>query len=743
MAVTEQVAKAGIERLPMWDMYGGVWAYTRWIIYALSIPVMVIFAYGVWLRIKAYRVGRQAEGALDQPALRVGELLKYWIAQLKVLKETYQGLFHLLLFWGFVVLFIGTATTVLDEDVWQLFGGEKFIRNDFYVIFSFLLTLFGVLALGGVILAFWRRYVMKPKGLDNQQEDATLLIWIFLILLTGFLSQGARIGVMMGEKGNVAYEASRFVGYGLAGLFGNHPALHKLFWSLHAALSLGFIAALPYNKARHILTTGASIFTHSLKPKGKIITPIPNMMARMEAGEEVELGYKRLEQLTWREILQLDACTRCGRCQDQCPAYNTGKHLSPKQFIQDVKSYWQTKTAAALAAQITKNMSPEVHAEAAADLAKEGVSADGQYLLKVEAAMQGDDEKNKGAISSAVLWDCTNCMACMNACPVMIEHVPLITAMRRELAMEFDDSEAACKSFFKNMDTNANPWGWNPADRAKWAAEDGVPTIFDNPDYEYLLFIGCMGAFDPKAIKANRAFVQILKEAGVSFAILGEAEMCCGDSIRRLGNEASFQAIVMMFQETVKGLELDPTFKGKKVVTLCPHGYNCLKHEYPDFGFQWQVVHYTELLTQLLAAGKIKMKGGNGKSAVYHDSCFLSRYNDIMAEPRSLLAAAGFKVMEPERRELKTFCCGAGGGRVWLEEHIDEANGVFRINNNRCDEMVGVGADNIVTACPFCGMMFDESCKRPSLEKAMEGKRLVDLAELVKENMVFTPKTES
>jgi Fe-S oxidoreductase/nitrate reductase gamma subunit len=738
MAFPESVLHSGTERLAMWDMYDGIWAYTRWIIYGLALPVVLICAYGVWLRIKSYRIGRKAEGALDQPALRAGELLKYWIAQLKVLKETYQATFHLMLFWGFVVLFIGTATTVLDEDFWQLLGGDKFIKGGFYEVFSFLLNLFGVLALVGVLLAMYRRYVTKPKALDNKQEDLNLLLWIFFILVTGFLTEGARIGVVIGAKGagKAGYEAARFVGYGLAAVMGDHPSVHKFLWTVHVILTLAFIAALPYNKARHIFTTGFSIFTHSLKPKGKIIAPIPDMMARMEAGEETELGYKRLEQLTWREVLQLDACTRCGRCQDQCPAYNTGKHLSPKQFIQDVKAYWEYKNGVA-AAKPAGGV-----AGGAADAAK-GEITDGQYLLKVEAAAQGDDEKNKGAISSAVRWDCTNCMACMNACPVMIEHVPLITYMRRELAMEFDDSEAACKSFFKNMDTNANPWGWNPADRAKWAAEDGVPTIFDNPDYEYLLFIGCMGAFDPKAIKANRAFVQILKEAGVSFAILGEAEMCCGDAIRRLGNEASFQALVMMFKETVKGLELDPTFKGKKVVTLCPHGYNCLKHEYPDFGFEWTVVHYTELLTQLLAAGKIKMKGGNGKSAVYHDSCFLSRYNDIMAEPRGLLRAAGFQVKEPERRELKTFCCGAGGGRVWLEEHIDEANGVYRINNTRCDEIIAVGAENIVTACPFCGMMFDESLKRPVHEKAMEGKRLIDLAELVKENMIFAPKPDA
>jgi Fe-S oxidoreductase/nitrate reductase gamma subunit len=729
MAVTEHIANSHVERLPMWEMYDGIWAHTRLIIYGLAVVVMAIFAYGVWQRIKAYQMGRKAEGATDQLGVRGGEVLRYWIAQVKVARETYPGLFHLMIFWGFVVLFVGTAVTVLDEDLYRLITGSKFIQGGFYVTMSFLLDLFGMLVIVGILLAMFRRYVTKPKGLDNRSEDASLLLIILAILVTGFLTEGARIGVVMGHKPDFAYEASSFVGYGLAKAFGNSPALHKLFWTGHILISMYFIATIPFTKAQHIFTTLGSIFTRNLKPKGKIIEPIPNMMARMEAGEEVELGYKRIEHLTWREIVQLDACTRCGRCQDQCPAFATGKHLSPKQFIQATKDYWQAKWAAQRDAQVELSKPAEGQAEAAAP-------ASGKFLLKVEAAMNGEEPAFQGYVDSQVLWDCTNCMACMNACPVLIEHVPLITYMRRELAMEFDDSEAACKTFFKNMDTNANPWGWNPADRAKWAADDGLPTVLDNPDYEYLFYIGCMGAFDPKAIKANRAFAKIMKEAGISFAILGEMEFCCGDSLRRMGNEASFQALVAMFKQTATDCGLDATFKGKKVVTLCPHGYNCLKHEYPDFGFEWEVVHYTELLTRLFAEGKIKMKGGNGKTAVYHDSCFLARYNDLYAEPRNLLRAAGFNVLEPERRELKTFCCGAGGGRVWLEEHIDEAKGITRINNNRSDELVAVGAQNIVTACPFCGMMFDEACKRPVLEKAMEGKRLVDLAELVAENMV-------
>jgi len=834
MAVTEHVAKSHVERLPMWEMYDGFWAYTRWIIYGVAVIVVASFIYGWWQRIKAYRMGRQATGVVDQPVARVGELLKLWIAQLKVLKETYQGLFHLMLFWGFVVLFIGTSVTVLDEDFWVwIFGQPKFIQGNFYVIFSFLLDLFGLLAIVGVVLALYRRYVIKPKALDNKREDATLLLFILAILVTGFLAEGGRIGVVMAQKAKYGYEVSSFVGYGIGKVLGGNPFWHKLFWTLHIVISLTFVATIPYTKALHIFSTGGSIFTHSLKPAGKVIEPIPNLIARMEAGEDVELGYKRIDQLNWREILQLDACTRCGRCQDQCPAYNTGKHLSPKNFIQSVKTYWLAKAAALRNADV--ELSGKEGAAPAPGQDPNWSVADGYFMLeseakkklteaetvknqavaqasglkkkiekgesdvekkredvtkaeaklaeaeatgdekKIEKAKQAVDKKKedvdkaiqkieeakagiaeaeqaaakaeaefaalklKGEVSTAVLWDCTNCMACMNACPVMIEHVPLITAMRRELAMEFSDVEEACKTYFQNMENNSNPWGFNPAERAKWAADEGLPTVLDKPDYEYLWYIGDLGSYDPKAIKANQALYRILKEAGVNFAILpAGAELSEGDSLRRLGNESAFQALVNMWKESLQALEIDPTFKGKKVFTTDPHAYNCLKHEYPDFGFAWQVFHHTELLDGLIKQGKIKFKGGNGKSAVFHDSCFLSRYNGIMEAPRNILKAAGFSIKEPERHGLKTFCCGGGGGRAWLEEHIDEANGIFRINNNRADELGAVGADNIVYGCPLCGMMFDEACKRPSMEKVMENTKLVELSEIVADNMIFS-----
>lgn len=718
---TEHIAANTVERLALWEMYGGFWSHTRWIVYALGAVALVIFSVGILNRIKAYRLGRSAPEALQGTGARLTELLLHGVAQIRLAKEAVPGFFHLTVFWGFAALFVGTVLTFIDEDFYRIVTGGKFITGGFYVGMSFVLDLLGLLAVIGIIIATLRRYIGKPSRIDSRPDDGALLIWILVVLVTGFLAEGARIGVVLQYKPDAGFETWSFAGYGLAKLFGASPAMHKLMWSIHILVSFAFIAVLPSSKGMHIFAALASIFTRTQGPKAKI-PAIPLMVERMEAGEDVELGYKRISDLTWREILQTDACTRCGRCQEVCPAAGTGKQLSPMTFIQNVKTHWLDEASNRSGG----NTDPEKR---------------DRFLLETEAVASG--EGAKGAVATQVLWDCTNCMACMEVCPVFVEHVPLIVQMRRELAMEFDDSEKSCKDFFKNMDVNANPWGMNPSKRAEWAIEDGIPTVLDNPDYEYLFWIGCMGGFDPRSIEIARAFVKILQAAKVNFAILGELEMCCGDSMRRLGNEASFQAIVAMFKEMVKECDIDPSFAGKKVLTTCPHGYNTLKHDYPEFGFKWEVLHHTEFIAELIAKGRLELASGNGQRAVLHDSCFLSRYNGIIAEPRTVLSAAGQHIVEPTRYGNKTFCCGGGGGRSWLEEDYDLKKGVNRINYNRADELIACDAENIVTACPLCMMMLDDATKRDSCADAMDGKRLLDIAEVVAERLVSPDASSS
>jgi Fe-S oxidoreductase/nitrate reductase gamma subunit len=689
----------------------------------MAAVAMAIFAYGVWQRVLLWRQGKPESGRLDRPKERALALLRYGFVQVKILKETYPGAFHALLFWGFAVLFVGTTTTVLDEDFYRLITGDKFIQGNFYVGFSFVLDIVGALAILGLLMALYRRYVTKPARLDNQKEDSVLLLLILAILATGFLSEAGRIAHEM-----PAFETySSPVGYALAALLAGLPesarsGFHVLMWFTHMFLSLGFIAYLPYSKGLHILTGWANVYTSNLGPKGTL-RPIPDMMARMEAGEDTEMGYKALADLTWKDRLMVDACTRCGRCQDACPAKATNKHLNPKEVIQALRTLMLEKTN----------------------------GAGPRPLLKAE-------DEEKGALSTEVLWQCTNCMACMNACPVMIEHIPLIVQMRRELAMEFDAMEPACRKFFKNMDVNANPWGMNPAERVNWTAGLDVPTVFDKPDFEYLLWVGCLGAFDQRSQKISQAVVKVLTAAGVNFAILGELEICCGDPVRRLGNEASFQAMVKMTTDNLKEAEVHV----KKVITTCPHCFNTLAHDYKDFGVSWEVVHHTVFLADLVRQGRITLTPGDPVTAALHDSCFLGRYNDVYDAPRQLAEASGARLVEFEKSRDNGFCCGGGGGRTWLEEEVHTVED--KINVTRVTQLGATGAKLILSACPYCMMMFDEGTKLKKVnqgdplwnihgvghtEAARKGETQVDLfdlvqlkdvAELVAERMA-TPKT--
>ena len=676
------------ERHSFWELYPDTFGWSRWFVYFVSIVAVAIFVRGVWLRVQMWRAGKPAEGRLSNWKERVRALFTYGFAQIKIMRDSYSGLFHWVIFWGFVVLFIGTALTVLDEDFYRLITGEKFIEGPFYVFFSLALDVFGMLAMIGIGMAAYRRYVENAKRLDNKQEDWVLLALVFAILFGGFMSEAVRIAAM----GMPTFEryASPF-GYILATPFagmgeGAIMTWHALFWFSHLFLAMAFIAFLPYTKGLHILTGWANTYTMNLGPKGKLPS-IPDMMGRMEAGEDVEMGYKAIEDLTWKDRLMLDACTRCGRCQDACPAYNTGKHLNPKEVIQNLREFmlykWNLKTA----------------------------DGNGETEENGRTMLEPESDAEHCAIKSEVLWDCTNCMACMNACPVQIEHIPLIEQMRRELAMEFDDMSKECRGFFKNMDVNANPWGMNPAERANWTEGLEVPTVFDNPDFEYLFWVGCLGAYDQRSQKIARSIVQILNAGGVNFAILGEMEMCCGDPLRRLGNEASFQAIVAMTKEMLQDGEINV----KKVITMCPHCFNTLAHEYKDFGLDWDVVHHTVLIDELIKTGKIKLKKGEPVTAVLHDSCFLGRYNDIFEAPRNVAAAAGCNLAYLNESGDNGFCCGGGGGRTWLEEEVEDVND--KINVTRVTQLAGTGAKTFLSACPYCMMMFDEGVKLKKIKK--------------------------
>ena len=477
-----------------------------------------------------------------------------------------------------------------------------------YLAFSFIMDLFGLFAIVGCILAIDRRYIKKPdrlgyKGVpDNRPDDAIVLILILSIMVTGYIIEGLRIAA----TGNPDFEKWSFVGY-----IGGPVLRRDRAWTpsgrptsscggCHAFLAFGFIAYIPFSRLLHIVTSPANQFMATLKPVGQI-EPIRDF----ENAESFGVG--KLEEFTWKQIFDSDACTRCGRCQNGCPAYLTGKELSPKKVVQDIKDHWLERAP--------------LYAAAAKAATAEGAPA--------------VPESEKNLINDAVgvnpVWDCTNCMHCMEHCPVMIEHVPKIIDMRRYKVLTEADFAPELQLTYRNMENNSNPWGIGAHMRGDWAKELGVKTMAEDPTAEYLWYVGCAGSMEDRGKKVSAAFAKILQAAGVSFAILGTEESCCGDSAMRGGNEYLYQALAQANIEVMNGYGV------KKVITTCPHGYNLIKKDYPQLGGKYEVYHHTEIIADLIAKGKIKPTKASEGLFTYHDSCFLGRYNKVYDQPRKIL----------------------------------------------------------------------------------------------------------
>ena len=648
---------------------------------------LAIMGFGLYKRWQLWTAMGKPELRTDNRGERIKALLKNSILQLSVWRDFYPGLMHGLIFFAFFVLIWGAAF-----DAFQFYTGIHFNGKP-YLIMSFIFDLFGLFALIGVTMAIDRRYITKPdrlgyKGkMDNRPEDAIVLSLILGIMVTGFLIEGLRIA----SFNYPTFEMWSFVGYLTALTFQGVnvetlKALHKFMWWFHTFIALSFIAYIPYSRLLHIVTSPVNQFMKTLKPVGTI-EPIRDF----ETAET--FGVAKLEEFTWKQIFDSEACTRCGRCQDGCPAYNTGKHLSPKKMIQDIKDHWLERAPVVVAAK---------------KAAGEGGEA---QIPEPEKSLIND------AVGVADIWDCTNCMYCMEHCPVFIEHVPKIIDMRRCKVLMEADFAPELQLTYRNMENNSNPWGIGAHLRADWAKELGVKTMAEDPNAEYLFYVGCSGSFDDKGKKISMAFAKILKEAGVSFAILGTEEGCCGDSAMRGGNEYLYQALAQYNIEIMNGYGV------KKIICTCPHGYNALKKDYPLLGGNYEIYHHSEILADLIAQGKIKLSKPQDGVFTLHDSCFLGRYNKIYQQPRSVLSAVpGMKLVEMEKSLDMSFCCGAGGARMWMEEHGD------RINNARTDMAIAVKADKIATACPFCMTMLSDGLKDRGKEETMAA---LDIAEIV------------
>jgi Fe-S oxidoreductase len=652
------------------------------------------FLYSASRRLQALLAGK-AENRFDRIPTRIWRTVEYAFAQVRMFRDPYAGFFHILIFGGFVVLTVRTAALVVEglAPSFELFRGAPGHA------YNFVKDLVEILVFVGVALAAWRRAFARPKRLDLSWDAAFILFLIDLLIMTDLTADAARIAMDPSRGGWWAPVAGPLAhlltGMGISGV-----ALSALFatcWWTHLADIFFFGNYLPYSKHFHIIVAVPNIFLQNLAPPGRLAT------VDLETVET--FGASQLTDFTWKQLLDGYTCTECGRCREVCPTALTGKPLDPKIFIGTFRDAFYAD-------------SPRLLAKATGrDLGGDGAGpGDGPARPLV-----GD------WISEDTIWACTTCGFCTSACPVFI--VPVvdkIVEMRRHLVLDRAEFPKEMQTAFRGMETNGNPWGIAAASRADWAAELPVVTMAEaeKSGIEYLFWVGCAGSYEDRAKKVSRALVEILNAAGIKFAILGIEETCTGDSARRMGNEYLFQTLAQQNIETLNGHGV------RKIVTNCPHCLNTLKNEYSQFGGNYEVVHGTELVSKLLDEGRIFLTKEISESITFHDPCYLGRYNETYDAPRKILETIpGLKLREMEHSRERGLCCGAGGGRMWMEEKLGT-----RINQTRMREIADMKTDKVGVSCPFCMVMVANA-----KEEIAAGPPAFDVLELARNAMKTAP----
>jgi Fe-S oxidoreductase/nitrate reductase gamma subunit len=592
-------------------------------------------------------------------------LTVYAAAQKRVHRKSLGALLHLLLSSGFIVLAIGTTLLAIAYD-----GPYYFHHGWYYLIYEVTMDVFGVAFCLGCLLAIYRRAFVKPRSLGHNWRDWWLLSCLLAIGVTGFLVEALRIHFTQVQPWLAHWSV---IGWAidLTFLRGVSPqtaqSLHLTSWWVHAILVMAFFVTIPIDRFLHTITGPLNIATRPNRPMG---TLVPLTMEEVERTGRTGVG--ELHDFTHSQLLSLDACMECGRCEDACPATASGKPLSPKGVVLDLQHF---------------------------------MSLGGGNVHEI--------------IRNETLWSCTMCQACVQECPVLIGHVDLISDMRRDLIGEGKLSGPPARSL-QQIGNQANPYGRPNADRLAWAEGLEVPTVESNPDFEYLFWVGCAASFDPRAQKVARATAELLKKAGVNFAVLGKEETCTGDPARRIGDEFLFQERAQTNIETLNRRKVC------KIVTPCPHCHNTIKNEYPQFGGAYEVQHHSSLLAELIQAGHLpnEIKADDVGPVTLHDPCYLARVNGETAATRAVIGAAtSAEVREMPRSGKKTFCCGAGGGRMWFEELPEQ-----RVSRLRAEEAIATGAKTLATACPFClNMMSDGMAGAAGGEEV----KVLDIAELL------------
>ncbi len=651
-----------------WNVgHGALTLVPMYLLAAIAIGLLVR---GALQRIPLYKQGLPLNRT-DQMGRRITIMLENVLLQKKVTEVPWPGLLHGLFFWGFGLLVIGTTLIVIQADFTDLLFNVKFLKGTFYKLFSIVLDLAGlvcIVMLGGLLV---RRYFFAPEGLETKKDDAIMHGLMFTILITGFIIEGSRMAVTeMGTPLAMWSPVGLIVANALSGLDqAGLLLLHKLTWWFHLLLVMGFFILIPLTKFRHILTTSSNYLFSDLGPKGKLVN------LDLENEESETFGATNIKEMTWKDIFDADACTLCKRCQDRCPAFATGKPLSPMKLVNQLGE--------------TAFTNPEAN------------------LIEV--------------IGKDVLWACTTCRACQEICPAAIEHVGKIVELRRSMVLmegEFPGEEVM--TAMEATEVNGNPLGIGYAERGDWAEGLGIKSLADDAEVDVLFFVGCYGSFDKRNIAVAKSFVKLCQAAGVKVGILGKEEKCCGEPMRKMGNEYLYQSLA------VENIEQIKAYGVKKIVTTCPHCYNTLAKDYGDLGLETPVEIYTVFLEQLIAEGKLKIDAAE-LSCTYHDSCYLGRHNDIYEAGRNLIASAGGRLVEMDKNRAEAFCCSAGGGRILAEEKIGE-----RINIVRVKMAAETGASTLVSNCPFCLTMFEDGVKGAGVEESLRPK---DIAEILAERI--------
>ncbi|MFN8392629.1 MAG: (Fe-S)-binding protein [Bdellovibrionota bacterium] len=719
----------------LWNVSSPPNVVMMYVLFAVS---LLVCGFGVYRRLALWTAGKPDPSRLGDWGRRFDSIWNDVFQQRSVNRDPQASFFHSAIVWGFVVLLFTTTMVGIDQDL-----GIPIYRGNFYLLVTMLSDGFGLLLLFGIGRAFHRRFIVRPDRLHSTRIDLLTLLTLAALVLQGFFLEALRIHATQD-----VWRHYSFVGNILSWMFWPLSAsaagmLHFGLWWIHTITVFVFLALIPYSKFFHILASSGNLYFREVRrPKGAMRYPgdieaLLEAAAESEADDAFQIGVSTINDLTWKQRLDLDSCTSCGRCQDVCPAYNSGKILSPKWLILDSRDHMLTTFVRDESSPAAQTALGKLDRALLSELVLDHNYSAGSPqqpirasnpLVQQSALSVGSSPHEKLAgevMDEGVFWACTTCRACMEVCPVGIEHLDLIQDVRRSLALIEGTIPSEAQSSLRAIETRGNPFG-PTEERANWSDGLNVKVLQSGDSVDVLYWVGCVSSYDKRKQKIARSVATILNASGVSWGILGNREHCTGDPARRLGEENLFQTSAKKNIDTLSSVSF------KTVVANCPHCFNTLKNEYPQLGFasgERRIIHHSQYIQELLAEKKITVSNDFEKSVTFHDPCYLGRYNDVYQEPREILVQLGKKpVREMRSSREKGLCCGAGGGHFWMDLKQGE-----RINVQRTDQAAETGAEMVATACPFCLQMMEDGVKLTDRESSLQVR---DIAELVAEQLV-------